>query len=441
MKSELPSIIITGASGFIGRYFLDHIKEQYKVFAIARRSATEAGIPYHANVHWIQWDIGNPAPLEKVFDTIHQKGGADFVLHLAAFYDFDYTDNSAYQRTNIEGTVHIIELAKRLKVKRLIFASSLAACNFPETGQVVSEKSPPDADFAYAKTKKYGEEKLKTCTSDFAVSIVRFAAVFSDWCEYPPVYKFLQTWLSGKYDHRMLGGKGESAVSYIHLHDLAKLLTIILNKSDALPDYDIYAASPDGSTSHKELFEIATRDFLGEAVKPIYIPKAIAYPGILFRIFMGKLKLTPEPFERFWMLKYLDRKLYVDSSYTRNALNWEPSPRYNISRRLLFLPAKMKSNPMITSCSSAWIKFVEHAFPDQLEHLSTCKSPQQMFGVLSKTYYANRIGVNPEKIVTVSVMPCTAKKFEADRQEMRDSGFKDVDYVLTTRELAMRGRS
>jgi len=64
-----------------------------------------------------------------------------------------------------------------------------------------------------------------------------------------------------------------------------------------------------------------------------------------------------------------------------------------------------------------------------------------MFGVLSKTYYANRIGVNPEKIVTVSVMPCTAKKFEADRQEMRDSGFKDVDYVLTTRELAMRGRS
>lgn len=93
--------------------------------------------------------------------------------------------------------------------------------------------------------------------------------------------------------------------------------------------------------------------------------------------------------------------------------------------------------PMATSCSPGWIKFIEHAFPEYLDNLSTCKSPQQMFGALVKTYYAEKRKINPADIVSVSIMPCTAKKFEADRPEMRSSGYKDVDYVLTTRELAI----
>ncbi len=92
--------------------------------------------------------------------------------------------------------------------------------------------------------------------------------------------------------------------------------------------------------------------------------------------------------------------------------------------------------PQITSCSPGWIKFAEHFYPDLLDHISTCKSPQQMFGSLAKTYYAEKAEMDPKKIVSVSVMPCTAKKFEASRPEMTDSGYQDVDYVLTTRELA-----
>lgn len=92
--------------------------------------------------------------------------------------------------------------------------------------------------------------------------------------------------------------------------------------------------------------------------------------------------------------------------------------------------------PMITSCSPAWIKFIEHFYPEYLENLSTCKSPQQMFGALIKTYYAEKHGIDPSKIYVVSAMPCTAKKFEATRPEMFSSGYQDVDAVLTTRELA-----
>ena len=93
--------------------------------------------------------------------------------------------------------------------------------------------------------------------------------------------------------------------------------------------------------------------------------------------------------------------------------------------------------PMATSCSPGWIKYIEHLYPEYLDNLSTCKSPQQMFGALAKTYYAKARNIEPENIVSVSVMPCTAKKYEAHRPEMHDSGFRDVDFVLTTRELAI----
>ncbi|PKO96641.1 MAG: ferredoxin [Bacteroidetes bacterium HGW-Bacteroidetes-7] len=106
--------------------------------------------------------------------------------------------------------------------------------------------------------------------------------------------------------------------------------------------------------------------------------------------------------------------------------------------------------PMITSCSPGWIKFIEHFYPKSLGHLSTCKSPQQMFGAVAKTYYAEKLNVDPRKIIVVSIMPCTAKKFECKRPEMNSAfeywkdilnlterdNFYDVDYVLTTRELA-----
>jgi iron-only hydrogenase group A len=90
---------------------------------------------------------------------------------------------------------------------------------------------------------------------------------------------------------------------------------------------------------------------------------------------------------------------------------------------------------MFTSCSPGWIKFLEHFYPDMRENLSTCKSPQQMFGAVAKTYYAEKIGKKPEDLFVVSIMPCTAKKFEAQREEMNSSGVRDVDVVLTTREL------
>lgn len=92
--------------------------------------------------------------------------------------------------------------------------------------------------------------------------------------------------------------------------------------------------------------------------------------------------------------------------------------------------------PLMTSCSPGWVKYCEHYYPDQIAHLSSCKSPQQMFGAIAKTYYAEKMGIDPKKIVCVSVMPCTAKKFEIGREDQDAAGVPDVDISITTRELA-----
>lgn len=344
-RNKQTTILLTGASGFIGKYLLDILKDNYSVIAMARRSGTEAGVPFHPNIRWVQWNIANKLNYSEVMGYLIGRGGVDIVIHLAGYYDFEYDNNPEYERTNINGTRNVLQLATNIDVKHFIFASSLAACKFPNNGQYVTENTLPNAEFAYARSKKIGEEMCREYASFFTCSIVRFAAVFSDWCEYGPLYQFLSTWLSRKWDSKILGGQGESAITYIHIHDLSRLIIQLIKKQNELPRFGTYLASPDGSVSHKELFSNATRDFYGQPNKPFHISKIIAYPGLLAKTFLGKINLISKPFEKLWMLQYVDLKLNVDSIKTQQLLSWKITPRYHILRRLIYLLDKMKSHP------------------------------------------------------------------------------------------------
>lgn len=344
-KNKQTTILLTGASGFIGKYLLDILKDHYSVIAMARRSGTEAGVPFHPNIRWVQWNIANKLNYSEVMGYLIGRGGVDIIIHLAGYYDFEYDDNPEYERTNINGTRNVLQLATNIDVKHFIFASSLAACKFPHDGQYINESTLPNAEFAYARSKKIGEEMCREYAARFTCSVVRFAAVFSDWCEYGPLYQFLSTWLSGKWDSKILGGRGESAITYIHIHDLSNLIVQLIKKQKELPKYGTYIASPDGSVSHKKLFYNATRDFYGQASNPLFIPKLLAYPGLFAKLIMSKINLISKPFEKFWMLQYVDLKLNVDGLKTQKVLSWQTTPRYHILRRLIHLLEKMKSHP------------------------------------------------------------------------------------------------
>ena len=139
-------------------------------------------------------------------------------------------------------------------------------------------------------------------------------------------------------------------------------------------------------------------------------------------------------------LRKLGFKDVFDTNFTADLTILEEGTEL-LSRVKAALTGGQAVLPMITSCSPGWIKYVEHNYPEQLDHLSTCKSPHTMLGALVKSFYAKEIGVSPEKMFVVSVMPCTAKKFEIAREEMKNDGLQNVDAVLTTRELADMIRS
>ncbi len=345
MKKRLPTIVVTGASGFIGRHFVIAVSEKFRLFCIARRSQKEVGIPYHENIDWLQVDITNRKNLANVFEYIKNQGGADYVLHLAGYYDFTLKENPAYEQINVTGTRYVLEMSKLLGIKRFVFSSSLAACKFPPFGQALTEQSPADADFPYARSKRKAERMIKKYSDAFPCSIVRLAAVYSDWGEYPMLYMLLKHWLSkNKIMSRIVTGHGESAVPYIHIKDVIKLFLRIIKISDILPRLAVYIASPQESVSHNELFRTATRYYHGYNLKPFLMPKLFVRLGLITMSFMGRLN-GKKTLEQPWMAEYIDKKLNIDASATYNALGWKPVPRYHILRRLLFLTEKMTSHP------------------------------------------------------------------------------------------------
>ena len=336
MTEHLPRLVVTGASGFTGRHLLDAIKHDYRIFGLARRSQARARAPVHENISWDQVDVGDRPHLTRVFERIGHGGGADIVIHLAAHYDFTGEDHPEYWRTNVDGMRNVLEGCKVLGPKLVVFASSVAACEFPKPGDALTESSAADGRVTYAVTKRIGEEMLREYRGHFPSCIVRFAAMFSDWCEYPPLFMFLSKWLSDAWDRKILGGAGEFGIPYLHVGDAVRIITRILDRAAAIEPGEVFIASPDGSIPVRALFEAATAYERESPEKYLYLPRPVCALGMLMRDMMGQLTGN-RPFERPWMARYIDRQLTVDANRTRSRLEWEPRQRLLILRRMPFL--------------------------------------------------------------------------------------------------------
>jgi nucleoside-diphosphate-sugar epimerase len=345
VASELPRLLITGASGFLGRTLVESLKDEVRLFCFARRSQRACGIAEHPNISWLQADIGEYPQLAALFREVQDAGGTDTVVHLAAYYDFTGEEIEEYERTNVKGLRHVLELCADHGVRRFVFASSVAACAFPPPWGALSEESPPDGDHIYARTKRAGEEMLAEFEGHFHSVVVRFAAMFSDWCEYAPLFMFLQTWLGRAWNRSVLGGRGESAIPYLHVEDAALLVRRVLDRFDQLLPGEVLIASPDGAVSHRQLHEAATLACFGHRHRPLLVPKWLALPGMHVLDLLGRLT-GERPFERPWMARYIDLAMRVDASRTRDRLGWAPRPRLEMLRRIPFLVDNLKTYPL-----------------------------------------------------------------------------------------------
>ncbi len=192
-SKQILTVLVTGASGFIGSHLIRYLCPNHRIIAFARRTQKEIGLEAHKNIHWILVDITDEEKFELAFKKSNDEHNIDFIFHLAAYYDFgDQVPSDIYEKTNVQSTRQLLELAKTAQIKRFIFTSSLVASNFPQPGDLVYEESELDATFPYALTKQTGEMMVKEASEFFPCSVVRLAAVFSDWCEYEPLYHFMK---------------------------------------------------------------------------------------------------------------------------------------------------------------------------------------------------------------------------------------------------------
>ncbi len=336
------TIVVTGATGFIGRHLLEALHGDHDIWTLSRSSPSLRGVSLPASVRWLPVDVARAGQLREAVDAIRRARRPEVLIHLAGHYDFTGQQNPEYLRTNVEGTRNVLEAAGELGVRDVIFASSVAACAFPPIGERLTEASPPDGDTPYAESKRLGEAMLAGYRGVFRTWIVRFGAVFSDWCEYEPLFRFLETWLSRRPQSRVLAGNGLSAIPYLHVRDAVAFVRRLLARREALDDGEVLLASTDGATSHLELFLAATGAHRGERARPVFLPERLCRSGLWFRDMVGRT-IGMHAFERPWMGRMIDLRLEVDASRTRERLGWAPRARLDVLRRMPFLVENRKS--------------------------------------------------------------------------------------------------
>lgn len=340
---EVPRLVLTGAAGFVGQRLIRRLGARWRIVALDRVLPARSDDGGGAEVRWIAVDLAERDAVAACFDDLRRDGGAHALVHLAAHYDFSGDDHPEYRRTNVEGTRNLLDACEGLGLERFVFASSVAACDFVRGDGVIHECTPPDGDHAYARSKRAGEELVRR-ESRFPTAIVRFAALYSDWCEYAPLFHFLGTWTSGRWNSRILGGRGRSAVPYLHVRDATLFVDRVLALRRELEPAEVLLASPNGSTSHAELFRAATAYASGDARLPLHVPRPLARLGMAGLDLVGRAR-GRRPFERPWMAKMIDRRLDVDARHSHNRLGWAPRPRLDVVRRIPFLIENQRSEP------------------------------------------------------------------------------------------------
>jgi hypothetical protein len=159
------------------------------------------------------------------------------------------------------------------------------------------------------------------------------------------LYVFLDTWLSRRWNARVLGGGGRTSIPYLHVRDAAEFFLKVLERAEPLEPAEVLLASSDGAVSHRQLFDATTEYYFGVRSRPLHLPSALAFVGMWGRDLAGRL-LGQRPFERAWMARYIDTELAVDASHTRERLGWQPRARLSILNRIPFMIENLKTNPM-----------------------------------------------------------------------------------------------
>ncbi len=337
------TILITGATGYLGTAICVDLSRDNSIIGLYRRTLSKRLKNAAPRVQWEKGDVAEPGCLDCILNRSAARGNpVDYIIHFAAFTDFGEKWLDEYSNTNVIGTRNVIESGVDAGVKRIIFAGSIAALEPESEKEVLTEQSFRYGNVAYSKSKAMGEKMLKEHSSRVPAIVLRIGGVFTDWCELPPLFSVMKLW-SRPFIGRMMPGKGNSGFPYIHRKDVVRIVRKIVDKEADLRRYEVLFASQNGATTQKQLFPII-RKACGPQLSgsSLHISRTMAKFFLHGNYLLNSL-IHRKTYERAWMIRYVDRPLIVDTSYTCSKLDWKPSADLHILTRLPLLMQKFRS--------------------------------------------------------------------------------------------------
>lgn len=346
MKSAgaAPTAVVTGAAGFLGSALTVALARRGRVIAIDRRAPARALRASAPEAEWHVADIADAERLNRIFAGVRVGGGAPCdVLHFAAFYHFGSDERPEYAETNLRGTANVLAATRAAGARRVLFASSLAALELPAGGGVLEEDCPALGGSPYGRSKARGEALARAASDALPAAVLRIGGAFNDDCNLPPLHSLMRMWRGTGFVSRALVGRGETAIPFIHRDDLVALALRALDRHAALDRCVTLHACSDRAVPHAELFA-AMQAAMGCRVQPWHVPVWCARAGLHARCACGAL-LGRMPFERPWMLDYVDRPWRIGTARTRAALFWACRPEREVLAKMPELVRRMQADP------------------------------------------------------------------------------------------------
>jgi nucleoside-diphosphate-sugar epimerase len=336
-----PLVMITGCSGLIGTRLAERLAGNYQVVGLDLHPP--ATRPPQA-FEWIECDLTREDSVRAAFQQVQSRFGQRLAscIHLAAYYDFSGEPSSLYQELTVQGTRRVLRELQSLEVEQFVFSSTLLVMASAESGEVVDESSPVDAEWDYPQSKLTTEKVIANQHGDIPVVVLRIAGVYDEDCHSVPVAQQIARIYEEQFESYFFPGDASHGQSFVHLDDLVDCLLRTIERRGSLDAYEMFLIGEEDVMSYGELQDVIGDLLHGKEWPTIRIPKPMAKAGawVQDKIAGGE---DQESFIKPWMIDLADQNYPVRIDRAQARLEWHP--RHTLRSTVPEMIRRLKRDP------------------------------------------------------------------------------------------------
>lgn len=334
-RSSRPTLVVTGSSGLIGARVIDALKDRYTIVGMDLREDP----PGH---EWIRCDLTDEASVKRAFAKVQTRHGDHIasVVHLAAYYDFSGADSELYDQLTVQGTRRLLRALRQLRTEQFVFSSSLLVMKPVQPGELITEASEVQAEWAYPQSKLDAEEVIRGEHGDIPAVSLRIAGVYDESCHSIPIAQQIARIHQKQLESYLFPGNKDHGQAFVHVDDAVDCIVRAVERRRQLGSYEVMLVAEPDVMSYEELQDAIGELLHGKEWPTIRIPKVVAKAGAWAK---DKLSGDEETFIKPWMIDLADAHYAVDVSRARKLLGYEP--RHRLRDTLPEMIRRLRADP------------------------------------------------------------------------------------------------